>query len=42
VIALCLIALLGLAILITLDLASDDIAGAFRDALEAFQDQFRP
>lgn len=34
--------LLCLAAYITLDLASDDIAGAFRDALEAFRDSLRP
>lgn len=40
--ALCLIALFGLAFWITLDLASDNIAGAFRDALDAIRDAFKP
>lgn len=41
-IALAIALLLGLSIYITLDLASDDIAGAFRDALDALRDAFRP
>lgn len=34
--------LLCIAAYITLDLASDDIAGAFRDALHALRDALRP
>lgn len=41
-IALCLAVLLVVAAWITLDLASDDIAGAFRDALDALRDALRP
>lgn len=40
--ALCLFALIGLATYLTLDLASEQIAGAFRDALAAFRDALRP
>lgn len=39
--ALCLAALFGVAGWITLDLASDDIAGAFRDALTALDEFLR-
>lgn len=35
-------ALILAALYITLDLAGDDIAGAFRDALDALRDAFRP